>query len=106
MMTELGGNEFIIRLDGDVRKMFEEGTSVNVEIHNPHPKEGYDLTALAYLKAMLKKLNKLAANDKALADANVALVEMGKQLDDVRMERDEVIKKNLQIKKEVLAALK
>ena len=105
-MTELGGNEFIIRVDGDVRKMFEEGTSVNVEIHNPHPKEGYDLTALAYLKAMLKKLNKLAANDKALMDANVALVEMGKQLDEVRMERDEAIKKSLQIKKEVLAAFK
>ena len=106
MMTELGGNEFIIRVDGDVRKMFEEGTSVNVEIHNPHPKEGYDLTALAYLKAMLKKLNKLAANDKALMDANVALVEMGKQLDEVRVERDEAIKKSLQIKKEVLAAFK
>lgn len=106
MMTELGGNEFVIRLDGDVRKMFEEGTSVNIEIHNPHPKEEYDLTALAYLKAMLKKINKLAVNDKALADANIALVEMGKQLDEVRMERDEAIKKNLQIKKEVLAAFK
>ena len=106
MMTELGGNEFIIRVDGDVRKMFEEGTSVNVEIHNPHPKEGYDLTALAYLKAMLKKLNKLAANDKALLDANVALVEMGKQLDEVRVERDVAIKKSKQIKKEVLAAFK